>query len=62
MRAKDIMNLPEPQRSLQGLRNEILAGKVLLPKNEADLAWNNCADRALRIIDSYIAGKGLFQL
>ena len=48
--------------ALKGLRTEIVAGKVLCPKSEADEAWNNCADRAVRILDGYKNGDGLFQV
>jgi hypothetical protein len=46
---------------LRGIRTEIMAGCVLFPKDDADMAHNNASKRAAEIIDKYIAGKGLFQ-
>lgn len=46
---------------LEGLRKEIVAGKVLFPQNDAERSWNLCADRAVRILDLYKQGEGLFQ-
>lgn len=51
----------DTKRVLDGLRKEIIAGKVLAPKTDANKSWNNCADRAVRILDMYKKGKGLFQ-
>ena len=47
---------------LKGIRTEVIAGGVLIPKSNEDLAWNSANDRTVRIIDQYIRGKGLFQL
>lgn len=49
-------------KALDGLRTEIIAGKVLVPKNAEDIAWNRANDRAVRILDMYRKGEGLFQL
>lgn len=49
-------------KALDGLRTEIIAGKVLIPKNAEDIAWNGANDRAIRILDKYRKGEGLFQL
>jgi len=51
----------ETKKALQGLRTEIVAGKILFPQTEVDRAWNSCADRALRILDKYAKGEGLLQ-
>ena len=40
---------------------EITAGMVLVVKTDADKAWNNASLRAIRIINLYKEGKGLFQ-
>jgi len=40
---------------------EIRAGMCLHPKNEADYAHDNACKRAIRIIQHYKDGKGLFQ-
>ena len=52
----------ETLKALNGLRSEIIAGKVLVPKTNADRAWNDCADRAVGILNAYRRGEGLFQL
>jgi len=49
-------------KALDGLRSEIIAGRVLFPKNPEDNAWNGANDRAVRILDQYRKGEGLFQL
>lgn len=46
---------------LEYVKKEITAGMVLIPSNDADKAWNECAKRSIRIIDQYIKGRGLFQ-
>jgi len=51
----------QPKTDLEGIRCEILAGSVMFPKNDADAAWNAASQRAARIIDLYIRGRGLFQ-
>jgi len=40
---------------------EITAGKVLMPKTEAEQAHNAACDRANRIVGMYRDGIGLFQ-
>ena len=40
---------------------EIMAGKVLMPKTEAERAHNNACDRANSIVAMYRDGRGLFQ-
>jgi len=49
-------------KALDGLRTEIIAGKVLIPKDGEDLAYNHASDRAVRILDMYKKGEGLFQM
>ena len=51
----------KPSKALDGLRTEIIAGKVLVPKNSEDFAWNGASERAVRILDMYKKGEGLFQ-
>lgn len=46
---------------LKGIKSEIVAGSVLLPKDDADRAWNDANMRAARILSHYIEGKGMFQ-
>jgi hypothetical protein len=47
--------------ALDGCRKEIIAGSVLTPLTAEDRAWNEANKRAVRIIESYIQRKGLFQ-
>ena len=51
----------ETKQALEGVRKEIIAGKVLIVKNSEDQQWNGASDRAIRIIDMYKKGEGLFQ-
>lgn len=48
--------------ALEGLRNEVVAGGVLLPISPEARAWNDCIQRTLNIIDKYKKGEGLFQI
>lgn len=50
------------KEEFEGIRTEINAGKVLFVRSEADKAWNDSADRCLRIVERYKERKGLFQL
>ena len=54
-------NCEDEKNTLHGIRTEILAGKALIIKNTDDKVWNEACDRAIRIVDQYIAGEGLFQ-
>lgn len=47
--------------ALEGARSEIIAGGVLIPKSDADRAYNDACFRAARIIEKYKKGGGLFQ-
>lgn len=60
MTNKLALNL-SPKSDLEGVRCEIIAGSVLHPVCDADKAWNEANNRAARIIDLYIQGRGLFQ-
>jgi len=50
----------ETKKALKGLRTEIVAGMVLVPKTDSDRTWNECADRSVhgswtstsRVVDS----------
>lgn len=53
--------MSDDENDFEGIATEIRAGKVLSPKNDADTAWNNASDRAIRIIKKYGRGEGLFQ-
>ena len=46
---------------LGGLKSEIMAGCVLFVKDEADRAWNTACQRAVKLIEAYEHGNGLFQ-
>lgn len=51
----------ELKTALIGIKAEITAGSVLLPRDDADRAWNDANRRACKIIDRYISGNGIFQ-
>jgi hypothetical protein len=51
----------ETKKALKGLRLEVGAGRVLVPKGEEDKQWNASANRTITLIDMYIKGKGLLQ-
>ncbi len=42
--------------------SEIKAGMCLFPKDDAGFAHNNACKRAIRIIEQYKNGEGLFQI
>lgn len=54
-------NIEKVRAEFKGAQTEIGIGKVLVGTTEADRAWNNACDLAIRIIQRYINGKGLFQ-
>ena len=47
--------------AFEGAITEIRAGEVLIPKSEADKAWNDASERAISICGNYQRGRGLFQ-
>ena len=47
--------------TFRGMKTEIGAGGVLIPKSDADRAWNSANERAIRIIEMYEQNNGLFQ-
>jgi hypothetical protein len=51
----------ETKQALDGVCKEIVAGKILFNVNEETQAWNKASDRAIRIIEMYKKGEGLFQ-
>lgn len=57
-----VVPLSEVNGWLEGIQTEIIAGKVMRVRNEGDRAHNDACSRAVRIIDGYIKGKGLYQL
>lgn len=48
--------------AFEGAISEIRAGSVLVPKEEIEYAWNNSIERAIRILEMYKNGEGLFQI
>lgn len=44
-----------------GLKTEITASKLMFSADEYAKGWNEAMNKALRIIQSYREGKGLFQ-
>jgi hypothetical protein len=51
----------ETIQTLKAIECEIVCGKVLFPKSDAERAWNDACDRASAIITNYRDGVGLFQ-
>jgi hypothetical protein len=47
---------------LEGAITEISAGRVLVPRTPEDRTWNDASERAMRILERYKHGEGLFQL
>lgn len=47
--------------AFKGLKTEIGANRVLVPKNELDEQHNATCKMCMNLVDRYIAGKGLFQ-
>jgi hypothetical protein len=47
---------------LHGLRSEIGANMVLAPKDEYNKGWNEASLNAIKFIDRYANGDGLFQI
>ena len=52
----------ETEQTLKWVRREILSGAIVSSKSAEAAVWNGCLDRAVRIIDAYADGKGIFQL
>ena len=53
---------PETIETLRNIETEVGAGRVLIPRTEAEHTWNNAHERALSIIGGYKRGEGLFQM
>jgi hypothetical protein len=57
---------PQQEREIraqfEGAITEIGAGRVLVPSTPEERAYNNACERAMRIVESYIRGEGLFQM
>ena len=47
---------------LSNIQTEISAGKVLIPRSDAEHAHNNASDRAISIVQNYKEDIGLFQM
>jgi hypothetical protein len=52
----------ETLNALRGIRTEIGAGMVLIPKDDRERTWNSAHERANQIVQNYIDGNGLFQI
>lgn len=52
----------ETLATLKGLRTELIASKALFHPEGFDNEWNRALDKAVRFVDNYIEGKGLYQL
>jgi hypothetical protein len=52
----------ETLEALRGIRTEIGAGMVILPRTVIERTWNDAHERANQIVQNYIDGNGLFQM
>lgn len=50
------------RKEFDGAINEIGANKTLNPRDPYNEGWNAGADMAIKFIQRYIKGEGLFQL
>lgn len=50
------------EKTLEGIKKEIFAGMILMPKGENDKTWNEACKRCINIIDRYKEEKGIFQI
>lgn len=50
------------EKWMKGLKSEIIANCVLIPKCDADEAWNQAKGNDAKLVEEYSKGKGLFQL
>lgn len=53
---------PEVKKWMAGMRDEIGANRTLRAKDEYNKGFNAGMDEAIRFINAYINGKGLFQI
>lgn len=51
----------ETKKALEGLRTELGANRTLSPKDDFNRGFNEGVAEALRFIDRYKRGEGLFQ-
>lgn len=51
----------ETKEAIEGLIKEIVAGKVLHPRDRKENGWNEACDRAHNIAHKYSIGEGIFQ-
>ena len=53
---------PETEQTIQDALNQIAAGRITQPGDDVGKAYNIGCDRAIKILEDYINGIGLFQL
>jgi uncharacterized protein YdeI (YjbR/CyaY-like superfamily) len=51
----------ETRKALEGVRTEIGANRTLTPKNEYNYGFNAGIEQAIKFLNNYLDGKGLFQ-
>lgn len=53
----------ETKTVLEGLRSELYASMALFGREKPEVAsWNAALEKAVRFVDKYMEGKGLFQI
>lgn len=60
--SKDVRDSNYFKETMDGLRTEISAARVLIPDSFAAEGWNEALTRALAIVARYAEGRGLFQM
>lgn len=54
--------MSKQKTDFEGIVSEIRAGMVMFPGNDLDRIHNNACERAIRIVENYRDGKGIFQI
>jgi hypothetical protein len=62
VRGEDHAPSAETLEILRNIKTEINCGQVMFPKTDLDRVHNNACDRAIKIVENYIEGYGLFQM
>ena len=59
---EDLIKKEDFENWMKGLRSELIANCCMIPKSDAEQAWNDAMRKACRHVDMYKDGEGLFQL
>lgn len=51
----------ETKKALEGARAEIIANKTLRPRDDYNKGFNAGIDEAIKFLNHYVKGEGLFQ-